>query len=437
MSDAARPPDGSAPATVLCVDDEPNILAALKRALRPAGLVVLTAPGAAEALEVLERLPVDLLISDMRMPGMDGAQLLEQVHARWPQVVRILLTGHADMASTVAAINRGHILRYIHKPWDEGALLDAVRQGLAMLALQRERDRLEALTRCQNEDLQRLNAELEARVAARTAELADANERLRRHYLKSIKVFSNLLELRGERFAGHSRRVAELARDMARRLGLPDEAVLQVFIAGLLHDIGLIGAGDALTLRPVGRFDDAELALYRRHPAQAEQTLMALDDLQPLVPLIRAHHERHDGQGFPDRLAGEAIPLGARIIAVADTFDDLQSGHLTEVQLTAVEARILMRRGSGTQFDPVVLETFLALTEPALPRVPAVPTPTTALEPGMVLSQDLVSGHGLLMLTAGHRLTASLIARIREFEAREGGQLEVHVQPLHGPPRAV
>jgi response regulator RpfG family c-di-GMP phosphodiesterase len=415
--------------TVLCVDDEPNILAALKRTLRGAGWVVLTAPGGAEALDLLARLPVDLVISDMRMPGMDGAQLLEQVHARWPQVVRILLTGHADMASTVAAINRGRILRYLPKPWDETELLDAVRQGLALQALQRERDRLAALTQAQNAQLQQLNGELEARVAARTAELADAHEQLQRHYLKSIKVFTNLLELRGAQFAGHSRRVAELARDIARKMALPEDAVLQVFIAGLLHDIGLIGAGDALTLRPVSRYDDTELALYRKHPLQAEQTLMALDDLQPLVPLIRAHHERHDGSGFPDRLAGEAIPIGARILAVADAFDDLQNGHLADARLTAREARMVMRRARGAQFDPEVLDVFLHLTEPERPRPPSVPTPSSALEPGMVLSLDLVSGRGLLMLTVGHRLTASLIARIREFEAAEGGRLEVHVQP--------
>jgi response regulator RpfG family c-di-GMP phosphodiesterase len=343
--------------------------------------------------------------------------------------VRILLTGHADMASTVAAINRGRILRYLPKPWDETELLDSVRQGLALQALQRERDRLAALTQAQNAQLQQLNGELEARVAARTAELADAHEQLQRHYLKSIKVFTNLLELRGAQFAGHSRRVAELARDIARKMALPEDAVLQVFIAGLLHDIGLIGAGDALTLRPVSRYDDTELALYRKHPLQAEQTLMALDDLQPLVPLIRAHHERHDGSGFPDRLAGEAIPIGARILAVADAFDDLQNGHLADARLTAREARMVMRRARGAQFDPEVLDVFLHLTEPERPRPPSVPTPSSALEPGMVLSLDLVSGRGLLMLTVGHRLTASLIARIREFEAAEGGRLEVHVQP--------
>jgi len=422
---------GAAPwATVLCVDDEPNILSALKRVLRGAGHCVLTAGSGAVAIGMLEQMPVDLVISDMRMPGMDGAQLLEQVHARWPHVVRVLLTGHADIGSAVAAINRGRIFRYLHKPWDETELLAAVRDGLDRLALQRDNERLQALTKTQNEALRSLNAELESRVDARTAELKDANQKLGRNYLKSIKVFSNLLELRGDQFAGHGRRVAETARNIARKMALGEDEVLQIFVAGLLHDIGLIGAADKLLTRPVPRYTPEELALYRGHPVNAEQSLMALDDMQPVVALIRAHHERFDGQGFPDRLAGAAIPLGARILAIADTFDDLQNGHLCDPPATLAEARTLMRHARGTQFDPEALDVFLHITEPEKPKAPSsLLLPSAALEPDMVLAQDLVSSRGILMLTAGHRLTPSLIRRICEFELREGGKLDIHIRP--------
>lgn len=422
-------PGRAACATVLCVDDEANILSALKRMLRGRGHAVLTANGGAEALARLEATPVDIIISDMRMPGMDGARLLEQVRQRWPQVVRILLTGHADMGSTVAAINRGQIFRYVHKPWDEDDLLGAVDEGLERLTLLREKERLEALTYSQNEELKSLNGELEARVVARTAELAEANKKLESNYLKSIKVFSNLLELRGAHFAGHGRRVAQTARDIARTMGLSQNEVLGIFVAGMLHDIGLIGAGDRLLSRPVARYADDDLALYRQHPVQSETTLMALDDMQPIMPFIRGHHERFDGNGFPDKLAGESIPLGARILAVADAFDDLQQGTLAEARLTALEARTVMNAGRGSQFDPKVLDVFLQLTEPAAPKVRPRPLSTRQLEPGMVLAQDLVSPRGLLMLTAGHVLTASLIARIREFELRDGGRIEIHVKP--------
>jgi response regulator RpfG family c-di-GMP phosphodiesterase len=432
---ARRSPGGASGATswatVLCVDDEPNILSSLKRVLRTEGHCVVTATSGRQALAMLAEMPVDLVISDMRMPEMDGAQLLEQVSQRWPQLVRILLTGHADMGSTVAAINRGRIFRYLHKPWDEAELLLAVREGLKIQSLERERARLEALTREQNDQLQAMNGELEQRVAARTQELKDANLRIQRNYLKSIKVFANLLELRDDTLAGHGRRVAETARDIARQMGLSEEEARHVFIAGLLHDIGLIGMADKLLSRPVARYDNEEMQAYREHPARAEQSLMALDDMAPAMPIIRGHHERWDGTGFPDRKAGDAIPLGARILAVADAFDDLQNGLVAGAAVNAQEARMLMRKARGTQFDPEVLDVFLQLTEPqGTPRPAAnkLVLGCDALLPDMVLASDLVSARGVLMLTAGHRLTPALIRRIREFEQREGSKLELHIR---------
>ncbi|HLL17944.1 MAG TPA: HD domain-containing phosphohydrolase [Rubrivivax sp.] len=434
---AAMAPPGCV-TTVLCVDDEPNILSALKRTLRGAGYGVLTATSGEQALQMLEDMadlhPVNVVLSDMRMPGMDGAQLLEQVHARWPELVRILLTGQANVEATVAAINRGRILRYLSKPWDEAELLATVYEGVERQALEREKTRLQALAERQNQELKQLNGELETRVQARTLELSEANQKLQRNHLKTIKVFSNLLELRGDQMAGHGRRVADTARDIARAMALGDSEVLRVFMAALLHDIGLIGNLDKLLAKPLARLSPEEMGLYRGHPIAAEQSLLALDDMAPLLPFIRGHHERFDGAGFPDKLAGTAIPLGARIIAVADTFDDLQSGQLIDSHLTMAEARTMLRQGRGTQFCPEVIDVFLHITEPrkfsaasAASRVLRVPS--AALEPDMVLAADLVSTRGVLMLTAGHRLTPSLIKRVREFEMREGGQLQIHIKP--------
>ncbi|NTV11343.1 MAG: response regulator, partial [Zoogloea sp.] len=144
---AVAPQEGSF--TVLCVDDEANILSSLRRLFRPHGYRVLTAGSGAEGLEVLAREAVDLVISDMRMPEMDGAQFLAQVRARHPDVVRLLLTGYADMQSTVAAINEGRITRYIAKPWNEDEVLLTVREALERKALERDKARLEELTRRQ------------------------------------------------------------------------------------------------------------------------------------------------------------------------------------------------------------------------------------------------------------------------------------------------
>ena len=155
---------------------------------------------------------------------------------------------------------------------------------------------------------------------------------------------------------------------------------------------------------------------------------MALDDMLPLLPMSHAHHERYDGQGYPDKLSGAVIPQGARILAIADVFDDLQQGALVEARLGPAEARTLMREGRGIQFDPEVLDVFLHITEPQRPRRPTdLKLSSAALEPDMVLSRDLISPAGLLMLGAEHRLTPALIRRIREFEQRTGA-LDIYIQ---------
>jgi response regulator RpfG family c-di-GMP phosphodiesterase len=398
--------------TVLCVDDEPNILSAIRRAFRGTGYRVLVAEGGPQALALLAAEPVHLVISDMRMPVMDGAQLLEQVRLKWPQITRMLLTGHADVSSTVAAINRGEIFRYITKPWNEEDLLRAAREALERQALLHEKARLEGVVARHVEALTQLNAGLERQVTERTAQLSTANARLGRNYMSSIKLFSNLIELRGGPMAGHSRRVADMARRIAVQMQRPAAEVQDVFVSGLLHDIGHVGLSDGLLGATVSGMTADDKALYVRHCVLGEQALLALEDMQAVVSNVRSHHERHDGRGFPEGLSGDAIPLGARILAVADTFDDLQSGHLTLAKLTAAEARLFVERGRGTQFEASVVDAFAEVT-----RAPAVPTPFVELspqdlKPGMALARDLCSSDGMVLLTAGHVLSADLIRRV-------------------------
>ena len=226
--------DAVAPWRILCVDDEANILSALRRLFRQNGYQISVAGGGAEGLQILDTQEFDLIISDMRMPEMDGARFLEQVFKRYPDTVRILLTGYADIASTIEAVNKGQIYRYVSKPWNDQELLLIVRQALDLKALQREKLRLEALTARQNEELKALNLSLEEKVQARTQELALANEKLKGSFITSVKVFSNLIELREGNLAGHSRRVADLARKIANKLGMTPRETQDVFLS-LIH----------------------------------------------------------------------------------------------------------------------------------------------------------------------------------------------------------
>lgn len=166
-------------ATLLCVDDEPNILSSLRRLFRAKGYRVLVAESGDAGLQVLATETVDMVISDMRMPEMDGARFLELVRIRWPDTVRILLTGYADVSSIIEAINRGEIYRYITKPWDDNDMLLLVRDALERKELENEKLRLEELTQRQNDELKALNASLEEKIRERTADLKTANDSLR------------------------------------------------------------------------------------------------------------------------------------------------------------------------------------------------------------------------------------------------------------------
>ena len=420
----------SPPWTLLAVDDEPNILAALRRLFRNTGWRILTAGHAEEALEQLAADPVDAVLSDMRMPGMDGVQFLERVSLGWPHTARLLLTGQADLGSTIAAINRGRLHRYITKPWNDDELVLTLRQVAENQRLEAEKQALERLTRRQNDELKTLNSSLEVRVASRTEELAAANDRLKRNYLTSIRAFTALIELRGSAQVGHARQVAELTRRLAQAMALDAATAHDLPIAALLHDIGHIGLSDAVLARPVNRLDLDELRRYRLHPVLGEQALLASDDMQAVAPLIRAHHERWDGQGFPDGLRGAAIPIGARILAVADAFEDLRNGRIDGQAMSPLDARRAVLVGRGSQFDPTVVDAFASLFSAAPPK-PSVPTlrlGTADLRAGHVLTQDFVSPEGVLLLSVGQRLNDDLIGRICAFERRHGLALMLAVQ---------
>jgi response regulator RpfG family c-di-GMP phosphodiesterase len=418
---------------ILCVDDEPSILSALRRLFRTHGFAVLAAESGQAGLDLLETEPIDLVISDMRMPHMDGVVFLEHVRQRKPDILRLLLTGYADIASITGAINRGEIYRYIAKPWDDTDIILTVQDALDRSALLQEKKRLEALVTAQNEELKIVNASLEVKVQARTAELKQANDRLKSNFLTSIKMFTALIELRDNRLAGHSRRVADSARRLALALAMDHKQVQEVFVAGLLHTIGMVGFDDELLHTPVASMTPRQLEVFRKHPARAEQLLMPLAELKTTVEIIAAQLERFDGSGYPMGVPGKHIALGARILAVASDYDGLQLGLLEPRQLGRQEAQDLIRQRSGQRYDPAVVTAFLDIYRDLAQDDLPVTTATTRtlasrdLAVGMVLARDMTSPTGLLLLTAGHVLDDAVIRKITGFEHSIGSRLSATI----------
>ena len=430
----------SKPATLLFIDDEANILSALKRLFRPLGYTILTAESGAEALALLEKEQVDLLICDMRMPAMNGAEVLEQVRAKWPETVRILLTGYSDLDSTIAAINRGEIYRYIAKPWDDNDIVLTVRDALERKYLLAEKQRLEVLTLSQNEELKALNASLEGKVRQRTEELRvalnslkQAHEQLQKDYFTTIHIFANLMELRKGTMAGHSRRIAELCRNIAQRMHLSETDTTNIETAALLHNIGKISLPDHLLDKPYMELRLAERTEFDKHPLRAAAALMALGPLLKASELIRHHREHYDGVGNSSGLSGESLPLGARILLVASDYDALQQGLLGPDKLSPEQALEIIVSGSNTRYDPAVVNVFRELMSHAGNYAPVAPEfmmTNAQLHEGMLLTHDVVSSDGMLLLLKDTTLNAERIREIREFEQTTGEQLNIYTHSI-------
>lgn len=438
--------DASTP-RILCVDDEPDILASLRRLFKDSGYSVRIADSAANGLRILENESIDLVISDLHMPDMDGARFLGQVRERWPQTLRILLAGQADAALIAEAINRGEIVRCFAKPWDDADMAAQVRLALERRTVELEKARLEQIARTRTDELKALNASLAQDVTASKDELAQANKRLKGNFVTSLKVIAGLIESRRKFMIGHARRVADLAHRLATRLALEPALVHEVFVAGLLHDVGKLAFTDGLLDTPVASMTKSQLQQFRQHPARAEELLMPLQDLRGVAAVIGAQMERYDGSGFPRQLQGRAILVGARILSVCSDYDNLQIGILAPRMLTAREALGVVERSSGKRYDPWVVDAFVRLVrgkpvavegDEAQAEGPQAASSdeefddmlikASGLGVGMVLSRDLISPAGLMMLPAGHVIDNRLIHKMQEFEQTDSCQLSIYVR---------
>ncbi|WP_046351700.1 HD domain-containing phosphohydrolase [Janthinobacterium sp. B9-8] len=431
----AEPP--SAPSfTVLCVDDEVNILAALRRLLRRTGHTILTAESGAAGLVILGQEKVDLIISDMRMPEMTGAEFLAITLDYWPDTARILLTGYADIHSTIDAINKARIHRYVSKPWDDEEMLRIVDDALTVKRLEKEKSQLSSIVQRQNETLQQLNSSLESQVKVRTAELEMTmqelnmtHDKLKKGFITSIKVFANLMEMRADKLAGHARVIADLTRQVARQLKLPEAEVQDAFIAALLHCIGKIGLPDALLAKPYVEMNLQERNVYGTYPSKGHAALMALEQLQNASQTIRSQHERYDGLGYPDKLAGGEIPIGARILSLCRDFEALQAGFLTGKPMSRNEAIKNIESSNGKRYDPKVVDAFCTVVAKPenTPQISEQMIRSKDLKPQMTLSRDLIASD-VMLLAKDHVLDQRLVNQIRAFEIADNISLEIYIQ---------
>jgi len=424
------------PSVILLVDDEASILSSLKRLLRPLGYTLITAESGAEGLRLLDEHPVDLIISDMRMPEMTGAQFLGKAKVKYPEIMRILLTGYSEITSLVSAINEGGIYHYLQKPWDEQNLILTIQRALEQHHLKKEAARLNEVIRKQNEELLTFNARLEKQVEARTEEirqtvlfLENSQIEIKLNFLTMLKVFSNMIELRSGMLGGQSDRVSAWCRSMAKKFKLSDAQAQDLAIAGLLHGVGKIGLPDDLIRKPQEKMTSDESRMFMSHPVKGHMVLTPVAAFDNVGDLILSQYERYDGRGMPDSISGEAIPMGSRILAVARDFEALRSGAIATLPLPLDKSLQIIKSQSGHRYDPLVVNSFIELVNEAETELVqrSREIKSRDLKVGMQLAEDLRTKSGVLLITRDAVITANNIHQIRKFEQLEDTALHISI----------
>jgi putative two-component system response regulator len=321
---------------ILLVDDEEMIRRLLSQKLSAEGYRCEPAANAEQALEKLKEAPIEMVILDIKMPGKSGVELLGEIKAKYPDTAVIMATAIDDATTAIKCMKAG-AYDYVAKPFNLDEVSFSVERALEMRRLALE-----------NRDYQ---LHLEQKVE-------EQSQKISASFFNAITALAYALEAKDVYTSGHSQRVTEISVAIARHLGLPEESIEKIRLAGLVHDIGKIGVRESV-LNKSGSLSDEEFEHVRLHSETGEHILEPILDDKEILKAVRHHHERYDGKGYPDGLKGEQIPQLARIIAVADTFDAMTSERPYRKALTPEEACAEVKRCQGTQFYPEAADAFL------------------------------------------------------------------------------
>jgi len=338
---------------ILVVDDDTTICELLTTKLNFSGYTSQYCNSGEDALKRLASESFDAIISDLNMPGISGLELLDATRRLVPHTAFLMATGVNDVAVGVSAMKQG-AADYLLKPFQLDAVLASLRRALEM-------KRMEA-------ELDEYRHRLEDMVEQRTKQLKAAMRRIELTYDETLEALAAALDLRDNDTAGHSRRVTLYSLEMAQRLGFSADQLKQLERGAYLHDIGKIGIPDSILLKPA-KLTPEETATMQTHVRIGYELMSQVAFLSSAAQIVLAHHESFDGTGYPQGLAGEEIPLGARIFAIADTMDAMMSDRPYRRGRPYAVARAEIIRESGMQFDPRVVAVYLSIPEEAWEKI--------------------------------------------------------------------
>ena len=407
------------PSTILIVDDEPVVLSALQQTLERERFHVVACSSPTKALAILNERDFAVIISDQKMPEMLGLDFLIESRRIRPYASRILITAVLSLPTIVDAINKGEIFRFVAKPWLREELIATVRNAVQRHELVTHNTVLQAETQRLNDQLTAANTALAGQVndlEQQRQHLDQANQKLAANYEHSLELCRRILTTYDPILGGQAKSLVEFAGLMSNTDLLDDSERHALRTAAWLCDLGLIGVPREMLRAFRSKMEELterERAMLHNHPVYSQTLASLVDDGTGVGEVIRAHHERFDGLGYPDGLAGDAIPWPARCLAVAVGFVEAGLPKAAGIDLILAE--------SGKAYDPEAVRLFLKVTNLAqLPRQVKEIT-LHELEPGMVLANGIYSPHGLLLIGEGQELSQGTIAKIRNHN---------HVTPI-------
>jgi len=409
--------------TLLLLDDEQDIINSLKRVLRKDYDIVTFTDGPL-ALEYLETNHIDIIISDMRMPVMDGAQFFTLSRETQPNAIRILLTGYSDIDTTIKAINDGGIYTYIGKPWENQELKLLLDKASEHYLLKKETRELNKKLSDANEQLAQFNHSLELQVSQRTNDLEQSKNKLSATVKTQnvllhdmIDMMSTTIEYRTGFGTGHNKRIALQCKAVARHLKLDDATCRRTYLSALLHEIGIIGLKDDV-LKSIdfgtGKLDEE----FNHHPVIGAEIVGRVHRLASLTDNILHQNENVDGTGFPDHLSGDDIPLGSRIIRVVKDFDFLIAGKENHKRMGIKEAKSWLMSRADIWYDKSIITILFNVLDQheKSDEDMEFSVGIEGLKIGDKLMEDLVLTNGNIMLTAGQEISKTMIEKLKTYE---------------------
>ncbi|MGI2112431.1 HD domain-containing phosphohydrolase [Shewanella frigidimarina] len=339
---------------ILVVDDNPQNIELMQAYLEPKGYKIVTATGGQEALDILANHPIDLILLDIMMPGMNGFEVTRRV--RQNETLKllpiVLITALRETKERVKGIDAG-CDDFITKPVDKNELLSRVKSLLKI--------------KDYNDLRANYNKQLEADVAERTEDLRQALESLKAASLETIHRLTMASEYKDEETGAHIQRMSLYSEVVARSVGLDEHTVENILFSASMHDLGKISTPDHILLKP-GKLDAAEWEIMKQHTVVGANILKGSNsELIKMGEVIaRSHHEKWDGSGYPEGLKGNDIPIAARIVAIADVFDALSSTRPYKKPFSEEKTFAMIKEGSGSHFDPDIVDAFFAVKQEIL-----------------------------------------------------------------------